>query len=113
MDNEYHNWYTMEDSLLVKLYTVHGLDLDELSKIHKRTPETLRKRLIKLKVIEDNSNFILKELESLIVQDRSINKITLLCQLLSDRFKKYYRKMESLEKELSDLKEFLKLKEID
>ena len=113
MENETSNWYKMEDNLLINLYKNHNLSFDELSKIHKRSNLCIKNRLIKLGVIEDNSNFIYKELVELTSNNRSINKITLLCQILSDRFKKYYKRLEALEKEISDLKEFKSLNEID
>jgi len=107
------NWYKMEDSLLINLYKNHNVSLEDLSKIHKRSTISIKKRLIKLGIIEDTSNFIYKELIDLQSSDRNINKIILLCQILSDRFKKYYKRVSELEKEINDLKELKSLNDIE
>ena len=107
--NETVSWYKMEDDLLRNLFVNHKLN----NIIHKRTPDSITNRLVKLKLIEDRVNFIGTEFYELVKNKRSTNKFELMCEIISKHFKEYNKKIYSLEKELNDLKEFYNLKEID
>jgi hypothetical protein len=106
MANSGSLWTTDEDEQLKNLYTKYNMDILEIAKIHKRSTEAIRLRLVKNGLIKDD-NFIKTELVDLeknkIASGIRENGISLLSEILSKHFTEINEKIDNLELKLNIL----------
>ncbi len=99
-------WTTDEDEQLKNLHSKYNMDILEISKIHKRSAEAIRLRLIKNKLIKDE-NFIKTELVDLENSKRGNgigeNGFILLSEIISKHFTQINERIDNLENKLNKL----------
>ena len=111
-------WNAEEDEQLKNLFINYGMPIQEISNIHKRTPEAIRQRLVKHELIKD-INFLKTELVNLektkISEGIRENGIVLLTEILSTHISKINEKLESIDIKLNLLNTSisLNLNEVD
>ena len=93
-------WNLEEDEQLKNLFLNHGMSIEEISKIHKRTVLAITQRLIKNKLIED-PNFIKTELLNLEKTNRGDNAIVLLSEILSKHISEINEKLDLINTKLN------------
>jgi hypothetical protein len=99
-------WTTDEDEQLKTLYTKYNMDILEIIRIHKRSTEAIRLRLIKHNLIKDE-NFIKAELVNLeknkVANGIHENGVFLLSEIISKHFSEINERMDKLEAKLNTL----------
>ena len=100
-------WTTDEDEQLKSFHTKYNMDILEISKIHKRTPEAIRLRLIKHNLIKDE-NFIRTELVNLEKNKKANgmggeNGFVLLSEIISKHFVEINKRIDNLESKINSL----------
>ena len=106
MANSWTLWTTDEDEQLKTFHTKYNMDISEIAKIHKRSTEAIRLRLIKHNLIKDE-NFIKAELVNLeknkTADGISENGFVLLSEIISKHFSEINKRMDSLEDKINSL----------
>ena len=106
MANSWALWTTDEDEQLKTFHTKYNMDILEIAKIHKRSAEAIRLRLIKHNLIKDE-NFIKAELVNLEKNKRENgigeNGFVLLSEIISKHFSEINKRMDSLEDKINSL----------
>ena len=120
--SSYHNagshWNPEEDEQLKNLFSKYGMSIQEISNIHKRTPEAIRLRLVKHNLIKD-LNFVKTELIDLektkISDGIRENGIVLLTEILSKHISKINERLERIESKVNLLitSSLVNLEELD
>jgi hypothetical protein len=95
-------WTKHEEDQLTKLFVKYKMDIDEISSIHKRSPEAIRMRLVKLELITD-INFIKTELMDMEKNNRGISGLLLLTQIMSKHLEEHSARIDSLVQQLAKL----------
>ena len=103
MQNTGKNWTLDEDTQLTTFFVKYKMDIQEIAKIHKRGLEGIRFRLIKLGLIENESNFIKQELIELEKDNNGKNGMLLLTEIISKHFAEYDQKLSLLEDKIVEL----------
>jgi len=106
MANSWALWTTDEDEQLKTFHTKYNMDISEIAKIHKRSTEAIRLRLIKHNLIKDE-NFIKAELVNLEKNKTADgireNGFVLLSEIISKHFSEINKRMDSLEDKINSL----------
>jgi hypothetical protein len=76
-------WTQDEIKNLNDLFLKYSMPIDELAKVLNKSEYEVKKKLIKLKLIDDN-NHILTLINQMSSLDPSIKPIELLCEIISD-----------------------------
>jgi hypothetical protein len=99
-------WTTDEDEQLKTFHTKYNMDILEIAKIHKRSTEAIRLRLIKHNLIKDE-NFIKAELVNLeknkVANGIHENGFVLLSEIISKHFSEINERMDKFEAKLNTL----------
>ena len=103
MQNSGKNWSNDEDTQLTNLFVKYHMDIAEIAKLHKRGVEAIRFRLIKLGLIENESNFIKQELIELDKDNNGKNGTLLLTEIISKHFIEYDKRINLLESKINEL----------
>ena len=102
MDHFGAQWTKHEEDQLTKLFVKYKMDIDEISSIHKRSPEGIRMRLVKLELITDR-NFIKTELMAMEKNNRGISGLLLLTKIMSKHLEEHAARIDSLVQQLAKL----------
>ena len=102
MDHFGAPWTKTEEDQLTKLFVKYKMDIDEISSIHKRSPEAIRMRLVKLELITD-INFIKTELMAMEKNNPAISSLLILTQIMSKHLDEHAGRIDSLVEQLAKL----------
>jgi len=100
MNNIGIHWTNAEDIQLKKLFLKYKMDISEISKIHKRSFEEIKVRLLKLNLIEEEGNFIKKEVNKLMYLGEECSITDIFCKVMSKHFLEQNEKIKLLELKL-------------
>ena len=76
-------WQQDEIKNLNDLFLKYSMPIDEMVSVLNRTERDIKKKLIELKLIDDN-NHILTIINKMQLNDRSIDPLHILCEIVSD-----------------------------
>ena len=106
MANSGSLWTSDEDEQVKIFYTKYNMNISEIAKIHKRSTEAIRLRLIKHNLIKDG-NFIKAEIVDLEKSKRANgiyeNGIVLLSEIISKHFTEINQRIDNLELKINSL----------
>ena len=110
MNNAGAFWKPEEEEQIKTFYLKYKMEIPEIAKIHKRSNEAIRLRLIKLNLIKDD-NFIKAEL---LGTKRETNEgindhpLMVLTEILSKHLSQQNEKIKLLEKRIDELSSYAK-----